>query len=233
MEIKFNLMIFRKSVKESFSIVLKEPLILIPGIISSAMASLILLIFSFDIAELNFSNLSFKFFNLFPVILLFISFNTFLTSLIIRATYEKKMGKIKFKRCFKKVSKQYFNAFFGFIFYAIISGIGLLAFIIPGIILMTKLFFYQVIILTEERGILYSFKKSWKLTKLHWKKVLFLVLIYLIIWTLLRILIIIPSIFSFYLYFLISLIFIPFYFVFITLTFFKIKATHTSKHQQD
>ncbi|MEM5790935.1 MAG: hypothetical protein QXP77_02725 [Candidatus Aenigmatarchaeota archaeon] len=167
------------------------------------------------------------------MIFLFLAINTFLTSLIIRITYEKKIGRLKVKRCFKKVLKQYLNVFFGFIIYALISGIGLLAFIIPGIVLMTKLFFYQVIILIEEKGIFYSFRESWKITKVYWKRVLILVLTYTLLWILLRLIILVPYIFSFYFYFFISLIFIPFYFVFITLTFLKIKSTHTSKHQQD
>lgn len=210
--------------KETFYIISKEPLILITGIFSSLIISLLLLIFSFELVELNFQNLFSKILNSLPTIFISIALNTFLTSLIIRLTYEKKTGKMKIRRCIKKVLKQYFNAFFGFICYALICSIGFLAFIIPGIILMTKLFFYQTIIITEEKGIFYSFKKSWKITKVHWKRVLLLVLIYIIVWIFLRLIILKFFTFLFYLYFLISLLFIPFYFVFITLAFLKMRV---------
>jgi len=219
--------------REAFSLIFKVPSLFASGILSSLILSFFTFIFSFQIAELQIFMLVRTILNFFPLILILLLVNTFLTSFIIRATYEIERKNFIWKRCIQKVWKNYLNAFVGFLLYSLLSIFGLILFIIPGIVIMSRLIFYQAIILIENKDVISSFKKSWKVTRIKWRKVLILLLIYIGVWLLLRIIILIPSFLSFLLYLTISILFFPSYFVLITLTYIRMKFTHTSKHQRD
>ena len=214
-----------KSAKESLDLLLTHPLVILPGILSACITSILVSYVSLQIVDLEIFEIVKKLVDFLPFFFLYFLANTFLTSLIIRMVYEIKTKKFKLKSCLRVVSREYFNAFFGFLLYALIACLGFLALIIPGIILMTKLFFYQCIILIEEKGIFQSFKKSWKLTRVHWYKVLLLLFSYYLIWLLLKVILYYPFYLSFFLWFFLTLLFIPFYFTLVTLTFLKVRKS--------
>lgn len=218
----------RKLFKESLNLLLTHPLIFLPGLLSACITSILIFYVSLEIINLEIFEMIRKAIEFLPLFFLYFLINTFLTSLIIRMAYEIKIKKFKLKNCLKVVLKQYLNAFFGFLLFALISCLGLIALIIPGIVLMTKLFFYQCIILIEEKGVFYSFKKSWKLTRVHWYRVLILLASYYLIWLLLKALFYFPYYLTFFFWFFLTLIFIPLYFTLVTLTFLKVRRSFIS-----
>ena len=96
----------------------------------------------------------------------------FLLSMVVKMVYDATERKVSIKEAAKLVTKRYIFLLGAGILYILIVGGGLLALIIPGIFLAIKLFFYDYLILLDNKGIIESLKESWRITKGNFWKIM-------------------------------------------------------------
>lgn len=104
--------------------------------------------------------------------------STFVSGLMVRILFVKKASIIKES---KNVLNVYFSLLIAGIVYAIAVIAGMIALIIPGIIIAVRLGFYNYSILMDRKGAEESLKTSWKITKNNgWRIFALLLLLFIV-----------------------------------------------------
>ena len=103
-----------------------------------------------------------------PLIIIYLLLKVFFIGLVIRFVYEAREKSISWQALIKFVLSRYFLLIVTFTVYWLIVGFGLVALVIPGIILSIRLALSDYGILLEGEGVNKSIKRSWIITKGNW-----------------------------------------------------------------
>ncbi|MDI6798771.1 MAG: hypothetical protein QMD12_02125, partial [Candidatus Aenigmarchaeota archaeon] len=112
-----------------------------------------------------------------PITILVSLLTLFLGSMIIKMVYDSTRKKLSLGVAAKFVLSRYITLLAASVLYFLITLVGVVAFIIPGIFLAVKLIFYDYVILIDKLGVTDSLEKSWKIVKGRWWGVFGLTLI--------------------------------------------------------
>lgn len=161
----------QEALKEGFKILRKNPIIFVPAVIIAILGLGLNLTptpylengdttsaMNYLLAVLSFLLLS----------ILISLINLFLTSIIIRMVYDATQGEASLSKGVKIAVKKYPYLLISSILCILISFVGLIALVIPGIFLSIKLLYFDRAILIDNEGITNSLKKSWRITKGDW-----------------------------------------------------------------
>jgi len=163
----------KKALKDGYKILIKNKIIFLPALIISLVGicrKQILLFYPSSI------------FYMISLSLIEILMTIFFSGVIIRMAYKAKMKrKMSFSKEMGFVAKKYLTLIIAGVIYFCIVFAGLIAFIIPGIYLGVRLFFYDFSILIDNQKAISSFKKSWKITKKNFWSIFALSLILVLI----------------------------------------------------
>lgn len=142
-----------EALKNGFMILLKHPIIFVFAMLTY----LPLLFFKMETAK-----------HIIPLIIIHSLLRAFFIGLVIRFIYEVREKSISWQTLIKFVLSKYFLLIVTFTVYFIIVAIGVVALVIPGIILGIRLALCDYGILLEGEGITKSIKRSWIITKGNW-----------------------------------------------------------------
>lgn len=163
----------KKVLKDGYKILSKNKAIFFPALILSLVGSLrrsILLFYPLTILY----GVS--------ISIIEILMTVFFTGVIIRMAYETKIRrKTSFSKTLDFVAKKYLTLLIAGIINFCIVVAGLIAFILPGIYLGIRLFFYDFSILIDNQKAVSSLKKSWKITRKNFWSLFVLTLILFLI----------------------------------------------------
>ncbi len=92
----------------------------------------------------------------------------FVWCIIVRMVYDATQGEISFFKGIEVAIRKFIPVLIATLLWGLISAIGAIFFLLPGIFFAIKLFFYAYIILIEGEGIFGSLSKSWQIVKGNW-----------------------------------------------------------------
>ncbi len=174
----------QEALKEGFKILRKNPIIFVPAVIIATLALSINFIPTPFLENGDTTSAT----NYLLAVLSFLLLSTliglidlFLTSIIIRMVYDATQGEVSLSKGVKIAVRKYPYLLISLILYILISFMGFIALIIPGIFLDIKLLYFDRAILIDNEGITKSLKKSWGITKGDWWTTFALSLFFIII----------------------------------------------------
>lgn len=152
------------SVKEGFGIIKDNPvifaLIVVYALISLALRLWLEVSYTENIEE-------YFLIDIFLIIFL-ILINIFLLNLIIRMVYDATQGEVSLSEGVKIASIKFLPVVGAGILFGLIVFLGIIALIIPGFFLGTKLIYFPNAILIDDEGVISSLKKSWRIVEGNW-----------------------------------------------------------------
>ncbi len=92
----------------------------------------------------------------------------FFTGMIVRYIYESREKKPSWGELINFTASRYILLLLTFLAYTLLTGIGAVLLVIPGIFLLVKLMFCDCGVIIEKLGIIKSLKISWAVTKGNW-----------------------------------------------------------------
>ena len=165
-----------QSIKQGLKVIIKNPIILALTIIYAVSWCIYSYLFIYAPGLIEIAPEHFRLYTI-----LFTLVPIFFASVIIKMVYDAVIkNNVSVSDAINLSLRKFVFIFIATILYLLIGGIGLIVLIIPGIFLMTKLFFFDCAILLDNKGIISSFEKSWQITKGNWWEVFGFQLIFLI-----------------------------------------------------
>jgi hypothetical protein len=151
----------QRLMSEAFNILKKNPVIFLPAFVLALLVLFLDALLPIPKSPREFS----IYFASFGILFLL---SLFLNGLIIRMVYDVKRGKLFLGKSAKFVYSKYLTLLGATIIFSIIIVLGLIAFILPGIYLLVRLYFYDFAILIDNEKACNSLRRSWKIMKGKW-----------------------------------------------------------------
>ena len=112
--------------------------------------------------------------------ILFVIGATFFSCMVVRMVYDATRGKVSLSNGAEVAIRKFIPVLIACILWYLVSGIGSIFLLLPGIFLGIKLIFWTYPILIDEEGIFSSMVRSWRIVRGNWWKVFGLFLFFVV-----------------------------------------------------